>query len=199
MVVFGLHFGAETCASMGAVKGELFEFTDLREVPAHLVSFCGISLVSAGSAYYHWRPNSQRLVWDRLPMTMVFMCFLSIILSETLGPEWGAPLLPLLLAAGAGSVAYWHLTDDLTPYAAVQFGPLLLAPFLLATFEPRYSHSWLYLGVLACYAAAKATEANDARIFVATGRRLSGHSLKHLLAAAATGVYYIQLRARVVL
>ena len=32
--------------------------------------FAGIFLTSLGSAYYHWRPNSPRLFWDRLPMTI---------------------------------------------------------------------------------------------------------------------------------
>ena len=31
--------------------------------------FLGVSLVSIGSAYYHWNPTNQSLVWDRLPMT----------------------------------------------------------------------------------------------------------------------------------
>ncbi|MBT3812899.1 MAG: hypothetical protein HOE45_04700 [Gammaproteobacteria bacterium] len=30
-------------------------------------------LVAAGSSYYHWNPNNQTLVWDRLPMTICFM------------------------------------------------------------------------------------------------------------------------------
>ena len=40
---------------------------------AWLVLFAGITLVSVGSAYYHWNPNNQTLVWDRLPMTIGFM------------------------------------------------------------------------------------------------------------------------------
>ena len=29
-------------------------------------------LTAIGSAYYHWRPTTERLVWDRLPMSMAF-------------------------------------------------------------------------------------------------------------------------------
>jgi len=199
-------FGVFACAELwrdtgGGARavGSLFAFGDPREVAAPLVSFGGVALVACGSAYYHWRPNNHRLVWDRLPMTIAFMCFLSALLSETVGVDVGAPLLPWFLAAGAGSVAYWHLTDDLTPYAAVQFGPLFLAPFLLVLFEPRYSHNAGYGLVLLLYAAAKATESGDAAIYRATGKVVSGHTLKHLLAAAATVVYWAQLRARVVL
>lgn len=37
------------------------------------IFFVGFSLVSLGSAYYHWTPNNWTLVWDRLPMTIGFM------------------------------------------------------------------------------------------------------------------------------
>jgi hypothetical protein len=37
--------------------------------PAWLTMFVGVALVSAGSGYYHWNPNNDTLVWDRLPMT----------------------------------------------------------------------------------------------------------------------------------
>ena len=38
---------------------------------------------------------------------------------------------------------------------------------------------------VAFYVAAKVTEAKDKQIFVATGGRLSGHSVKHLLAGVS--------------
>ena len=45
-----------------------------------LIFFIGVSLVSIGSAYYHYCPNSSTLVWDRLPMTIVFTSFISIVI-----------------------------------------------------------------------------------------------------------------------
>jgi hypothetical protein len=39
---------------------------------AWLVFFAGVSLVSAGSAWYHLQPDNDSLVWDRLPMTVGF-------------------------------------------------------------------------------------------------------------------------------
>ena len=45
-----------------------------REIFAHgsdpwpyIVFFVGVALVSLGSAYYHWAPSNDRLLWDRLP------------------------------------------------------------------------------------------------------------------------------------
>ncbi len=42
-----------------------------------LTFFIGISLVSIGSGYYHYNPNSDTLVWDRLPMTIAFTALIS--------------------------------------------------------------------------------------------------------------------------
>lgn len=108
----------------------------------------------------------------------------------------GAALLPPLLILGAASVGYWHLTDDLTPYALTQGLPLLLLPALLLAFAPRYSHAAAYLLALLLYALAKVCELRDAELFEATKRRVSGHTLKHLVSAAVTLVFYVQLLSR---
>ena len=42
-----------------------------------LVLFTGVQLTFFGSAYYHLAPSDVRLVWDRLPMTLVFMPLLA--------------------------------------------------------------------------------------------------------------------------
>ena len=47
----------------------------------------GVFFVSLGSAFYHWRPNNQRLVWDRLPMTMGFMSIFALVIEERLNSE----------------------------------------------------------------------------------------------------------------
>lgn len=116
--------------------------------------------------------------------------------SETISVDLGAALLPPLLILGAASVGYWHLTDDLTPYALTQGLPLLLLPALLLAFAPRYSHAAAYLLALLLYALAKVCELRDAELFEATKRRVSGHTLKHLVSAAVTLVFYVQLLSR---
>jgi hypothetical protein len=35
------------------------------------VLFLGVLLTGLGSAYYHWHPDNDTLVWDRIPMTLV--------------------------------------------------------------------------------------------------------------------------------
>ncbi len=48
----------------------------------YLLLMLGIILIGIGSSYYHLTPNNNTLVWDRLPMTLVFMSLFSIIISE---------------------------------------------------------------------------------------------------------------------
>ena len=47
-------------------------FIDPRERWAYIGVFAGLLLTAFGSAYYHCAPNNAHLVWDRLPMTIVF-------------------------------------------------------------------------------------------------------------------------------
>src|SRR6266403_2857642 len=46
------------------------------------VFFLGIFLTGIGSAYYHLDPNNTTLIWDRLPMTISFMAFFSIVIGD---------------------------------------------------------------------------------------------------------------------
>lgn len=48
----------------------------------YVVFFVGVSLVSLGSGYYHLNPTNETLIWDRLPMTIAFSAFVSIVISE---------------------------------------------------------------------------------------------------------------------
>lgn len=130
----------------------------------------GVLLTGLGSAYYHWTPSNATLVWDRLPMTVVFMSVLARAVETWTGWRLQWPL----LAFGVASVAWWQQTGDLRWYAVVQFGPgLVLAPVAYRTLWPA--------GML--YAVSKLAEANDAVIFAALG--FSGHAMKHLLASGA--------------
>jgi hypothetical protein len=141
------------------------------------------ALVAFGSFYYHLRPTNSTLVWDRLPMTVGFLGSYCAVIEERVGGGLGFSLLVPLLSLGVFSVVYWHLTDDLTLYAWVQFFPLLTIPVITALFPTPYTGSWALFATLALYAAAKVAEARDKDIFKSTGGVMSGHTLKHLLSA----------------
>jgi hypothetical protein len=149
---------------------------------AWLVLFLGVALVGLGSGWYHLAPGNATLVWDRLPMTLAFMAFFAIILGEHIQPRLARMALWPLLLAGVASVLYWRATDDLRPYALVQFLPVLLIPLVLVLYPKRGSGAvWIALG---CYVLAKLLEAFDPQVYAALGHAISGHSLKHVAAAA---------------
>lgn len=176
--------------SLGGKDNDSAFASDAERWP-YVVLFAGAGLTGVGSAYYHLAPDNARLVWDRLPMTLAFMAFCSATIAERIDVRAGIRLLLPLLGVGVASVAYWHWTEqrgigDLRPYGLVQFFPTLAIPLLVVLFPPRYTRSRDIGVVLGLYGAAKVVEALDAPIY-AMGHIVSGHTLKHLSAAAAAG------------
>jgi hypothetical protein len=168
------------------------------------VAFTGTMLIFAGSAYYHWAPSNETLVWDRLPMTLAIMGIFSMVVVERISVKAGISFLVPLLVVGVTSVVYWQMTEqagrgDLRPYALVQFLPVLLIPVMLWLFPARYSGARYLVEMLGFYLLAKVLEFYDAGIWSLTGESISGHSLKHLMAAGATYslVRYLKHRQRV--
>lgn len=174
--------------------------TERWEHAAVVIVFVGVGLTGFGSAYYHLAPDNERLVWDRLPMTLPFMALFALVIGERASPKLGRRLLVPLVLVGAASVLVWHLTEragagDLRPYAVVQFLPMVAVPLMLVLRPPRYSSSWRLWLVVALYAVAKLLEVGDVAVFAATGV-VSGHTLKHLMAAVATWQLLVMLRMR---
>ena len=161
----------------------------------YLFVFVGLLLTAFGSTYYHLSPNNSRLVWDRLPMTVAFMSMVAAIIAERISLRVGLWLLPILVLVGMGSVLQWYASEmrgsgDLRFYAAVQVYSALV--LLLALFLPqRYTRGSYLAIVVGFYALAKVLEALDKPIFAA-GHIVSGHTLKHL-AAAAAGYYILRM------
>jgi len=158
-----------------------------------LTVFVGVFTTAYGSAYYHWAPANETLVWDRLPMTIAFMGLFTMVLADRVDRRWSKALLPLLVV-GAASVWYWAWTEargvgDLRPYALVQFLPMLLIPLILVLYRAPRRDFGCYIGLIFCYGLAKLLEYFDVSVFELTGV-VSGHSLKHLAAAMATLFLY---------
>ncbi|HXZ19618.1 MAG TPA: hypothetical protein VEG63_06695, partial [Candidatus Acidoferrales bacterium] len=72
--------------------------------------FAGIFLTTFGSAYYHWAPDTPRLAWDRLPITVAFMALLALLIQMSFGARAGRRLLLPLVAVGLLSVVWWRMT-----------------------------------------------------------------------------------------
>lgn len=161
-----------------------------------LVFFAGVALVFFGSAHYHGNPNDDTLVWDRLPMTIAFMALFAALVSEHVTSKVEIPLLAAALATGISSVLWWQLSGDLRIYIWVQGAPLLAIPYVVAAFPGHYTLRHYLLYGVALYALAKAAELFDHQIYAATAGMISGHSMKHLLAAAAAFCVLLMLRRR---
>src|SRR5215467_13051543 len=50
------------------------------ERAAYTLLVAGMLFTAFGSAYYHWDPSDARLVWDRLPMTLVMAAIAALVL-----------------------------------------------------------------------------------------------------------------------
>jgi hypothetical protein len=155
-----------------------------RRNPAIAFLFLAIAMTGFGSGYYHLDPNDRTLFWDRLPMAIGFMIILAIAVEDRLDAKIGAILLWPLIAVGVFSLLLWRWTGDLRLYGWVQFFPCLALPLLFLLFPPKYSGTscWIIAAVL--YACAKLFEFYDHAIY-SVGSILSGHTLKHVAAAAA--------------
>lgn len=158
---------------------------------AYALMFFGLLLTAFGSSYYHWSPSDGRLVWDRLPMTLVFMPLLTATFAERLRWRSDAGLIVLTLW-GVGTVAYWKFSGNLLPYLLTQGGSILLLLLSLILLPTPWSERRWLAPALGCYALAFACEQLDPVVFRATGELASGHTIKHV-AAAFTFFFIIRM------
>jgi hypothetical protein len=118
------------------------------------------------------------------------------LVSEHMEANLERALLVPAIMVGIASVFWWKYSDDLRVYVWVQFAPLLAIPFVLAAYPGRYTHRHYLLYGVAFYALAKVAEYYDHAFYALSSTVLSGHSLKHLLAAAAPFFVYLMLVRR---
>lgn len=163
---------------------------DARTRLPYAVFFTGLVLVGPASGYYHWEPNNQTLFWDRVFLTVAFMGLVAAIIADRVHGGRGAGwVLAGLVAAGFWSVQYWSLGEangagDLRAYFLVQFYSLLAVPLVLWLFPEGSRVKTRFIAyVIGVYVLAKIAELFDPEIFALLGGAISGHSIKHLLAA----------------
>ena len=176
-------------AGLWIVANPRTRFEETSERWPYAVFFAGVLLTALGSGYYHLAPDNERLFWDRLPMTVAFMSLIAAQVGDRVDPRAGRILLLPMLLVGAASVVYWRATEragagNVVPYGILQ-GYSVLVLLLIARWLPsRYTRGDDLYWVFAGYVLAKLAELLDAPI-LAIGHVVSGHTLKHLIAAAA--------------
>jgi len=155
----------------------------------YAIFFTGVLLTALGSAYYHLAPDNERLFWDRLPMTIAFMSLIAAQVGDRIDPRAGRTLLLPMLLLGAASVVYWRATEragggNVVPYGILQ-GYSVVILLLIALWLPsRYTRGNDVYWVFTAYVVAKIAETFDAQM-LSLGHVVSGHTVKHLVAAAA--------------
>ena len=158
-----------------------------------IVLCAGMFLACFGSMYYHWAPDNHTLVWDRLPMTLMFMPILSLVVYDFMGAKAGKIAFFTLVPLGILSVFYWDYTEsigagDLRLYAFVQFFPMLIVPFLYWFSPKKVPYGKYILLILGWYILTKLAEHFDTEIYNLLGF-WSGHTIKHLLGSVT--LYYV--------
>jgi hypothetical protein len=147
--------------------------------------FVGLIATTFGSGLYHLAPSDGALLWDRAGMAFAFAGMLGIAASERISTRGGIWLGLATLLAGGLSLATWSQTTDVLPWSVLQFGGMALILVLTLTKPIPKSLGVSLVWVVVFYALAKVCESADHAIFEATGQWVSGHTLKHLVAALA--------------
>lgn len=160
---------------------------------AYTMFVVSLAATAVCSTYYHLAPDDARLFWDRLPIALACCSLLAAAWAEykpDMDARRAAMGLSLLLLAGLMSVVWWQQTGDLRPYLLMQGLALTLIPIRLLMHDALKADrkgTLMFTAALGLYVVAKITELLDAQI-LQYSHFISGHSLKHLLAALAAGL-----------
>ena len=191
-VVSNLAFLIAGVTGLVIVIGGRARFEFASERWPFVVFFLGVLLTALGSGYYHLAPDNETLFWDRLPMTIAFMGLVSSQIVDRINVRAGLMLLLPMLLIGAASVVYWRATErmgagNVLPYGILQ-GYSVIVLLLLARLNPsRYTRGSDIYWVFGWYVLSKLLETFDREVLTIT-HFVSGHTLKHLAAAAAAFV-----------
>ncbi|MBD0295090.1 MAG: ceramidase domain-containing protein [Flavisolibacter sp.] len=163
--------------------------------------FIGFLLLSVGSGYYHFRPNNDTLVYDRIPIAVIILSFFVFIIYDRVDSKKGFTAFILLNLLGILSVIYWigseHIgRGDLRWYGMAQFFPLIAIPLVMFLYKSAFNPWKEILLIYLFFGLAKFTETFDKEIYHWLGTTISGHSLKHLLMAAAGYIIVLLMRLR---
>lgn len=165
--------------------------------------FAAVGSVCVGSGIYHLVPTHTTLLGDRLTMTLAYGALLPLTLAERWSPRTGAAAWAPVMALCVCSAAYWIASEwlgscNMVPYAMVQGAVILGWPILMLARSSNYDSTLQLWAAFACAVACKAIEVFDRPVFALTGHVISGHSLHHLLGAAAAWCVWAHVRDRTV-
>jgi hypothetical protein len=192
---FGIPHAMDVLSNLPFALIGFWGFVWLRRVPVGRIGatqrrlagmfFAGLLLTTFSSSFYHWSPNNTGLCVDRLGMSLAFAGLLGLATADRISARAGMALAMLLLLAAPVAALWDDWTGNMTPWAVVQGGCLLLLA-ALALRRPLMGALGFSIGaVIIFYVLAKALESSDAWVFALTNGLFSGHSGKHIMAALA--------------
>ena len=210
--VFGIPHAADVLSNAGFALVAIWGWLALRPHrnsdqlragwPGYRLLLIGLFLTAFGSAFFHLAPGNGRLTWDMLPIALAGAGLLVGVRGDTRpvsktnlgsktnpGSKTNIEAIVLALYATA-SVAWWVTTDrhgagDLRPYLLLQILPLILIPLWQSIYRVPRAERIAFAAAMGLYVVAKIAEVLDHRIADSLGF-VSGHTLKHLIATAAT-------------
>ena len=144
-----------------------FAIAGLYHIHTNPILFILAFLVCIGSTYFHWNPTMKTLYWDRFTMILLLNYLIHLKLNLNFF---------ITTVIGIFVLEYWKVTMNLIPYSIYQITPVLI-------FIYDESIGMRTSGII--YLLAKLCEDNDYKIYTLTRNTVSGHTIKHLLAAMA--------------
>lgn len=179
--MLGIPNALNVLSNIGFLLVGLLGLITLRDRGAIVLTFfAGMFATGIGSSIYHLAPRDTSLIVDRLPMTIAFASFVLLLLGIR-----STRALLMMCALGVATILWWLAFDDLRPYAVFQALPIVT--FLIT----RQRQLWI---VTAGYIAAKLCENWDRQIYELLDGIVSGHTLKHVVAAFATLAVWLWLQ-----
>ncbi|MCW3108120.1 MAG: alkaline phytoceramidase [Segetibacter sp.] len=183
----------------------LWEMRSVKEKELKHISFTlfmGFILLAFGSSYYHRSPENLTLVYDRLPMVILFMSFFAFIIYDRIDRRKGYNAFIILNITGILTVIYWILSEragkgDLRWYGMVQFYPIIAIPLILFLYKSSFNYWKEMIAIFIFFGLAKLAELFDKEIYHLLSGTISGHSLKHLFMVAAEYEIVVLMRRRV--
>lgn len=153
------------------------------------VANCWILLSGPASAWYHLKPVHRRLAADRGPIACGANSFVVALVAAREQPQlWVcAACMFVCNAFGAYAVYRFLVYRECRLYYFSQYGVLALGIGAILLF-PLQPCTWGAPAGIATYILAKILEDLDFEVFSWTGSRVSGHTIKHVVAAAAAGL-----------
>lgn len=193
--LWGLPHAMDVLSNLPFALAGLVGILALMSLPARSLSnvqramawlfFTGLVLTALASGWYHLQPDDAGLAVDRCAMAIAFAGLLGLAAAGPVSERAGAALGLAVLLLGPYSVHLWASAGNVLPWALLQFGGMALIAWL-AMLRPRaVALDIRWSAAIGAYAFAKLLEQGDPAVYAITGEWVSGHTLKHVIAALA--------------